>query len=261
MKVKDSSGITKKLLETSTVLRRRKKDLSVLSGDLTASDFSMVFHDKVEHVRSSTLSAPIPAFDDDRCSSSLDQFCPYNITTIRWLILHALNKNCEPDLAPTWIVRQFVDQIAPFVTLLCNVSFPLHFPFKSNMTNSHTCSEKSNLEPHIQTNYRLTSNVSLLLKLLERCVNLQLNAYLLHNNIIPDEQLQFSPSSNFHHHSATDRVIITLIIMLDLSLAFNTVKDPILFRGLQHRFSLTGTIHQRFVSHPSSKSQWVVSTI
>jgi len=32
------------------------------------------------------------------------------------------NKNCELDLAPTWLIKQFVNELSPFITLLFNAS-------------------------------------------------------------------------------------------------------------------------------------------
>ena len=105
----------------------------------------------------------------------------------------------------------------------------------------HPILKKANLDAHVPGNYRPISNLSYLSKLLERCVNTQLNEYLSANNLLPSVQ---SAYRKFHStesavlkvlsdiYSAADEKMVTLLGLLDLSAAFDTVDHQILYDRL-----------------------------
>ena len=72
-------------------------------------------------VQSSTASAPYPDFVGPGCVKRMDNFEDINSEFASRLLTQAANKNCALDLAPTWIVKRFVDELAPFVAAYVSV--------------------------------------------------------------------------------------------------------------------------------------------
>ena len=79
--------------------------------------------------------------------------------------------------------------------------------------------------------------------------------------MIGDFPLQFSIYTNcpLHHvclaWEACDMGHVTLLVLLDLSAAFDTVYHDILNHGLQSLLGLPGSAIQCFRSHPRGRSQ------
>jgi hypothetical protein len=103
------------------VLCKNKKKTSVMEG-LTADGFLRAFQDKVESVRSSTASAPPPEFQGDGCETTWSAFAAIDVVRMGRLIQQAANKNCALDPVPTWLVKQFAKELAPFLAVLFNRS-------------------------------------------------------------------------------------------------------------------------------------------
>ena len=102
------------------------------------------------------------------------------------------------------------------------------------------------LDPILHS-YRPISNLQFVSKLVERSVFNQLHEYLLSNDLYP-----LSFNLLIEHHSAEtallkmqndlllnmDRGHVTLLVLLDLSSAFDTIGRSILLSRLQHKFGL-----------------------
>ena len=120
-----SQGNPKKLWRTlSTILcRDQLKSGEQIADHVTAENFAKTFVAKVEMVRQSTASSSYPEFDHPGCSTSMDHFNDINTEFARRLLTQAANKNCALDPAQMWIVKRFVDELAPFVVAYVNVFF------------------------------------------------------------------------------------------------------------------------------------------
>ena len=80
-------------------------------------------------------------------------------------------------------------ELVPFITVYCNTSLrDGSFPDSQKNAIVTPILKKANLDAHAAANYRPISNLSYLSKLLERCVNKQLNDYLSTNNLLPSVQ-------------------------------------------------------------------------
>jgi len=115
---------------------------------------------------------------------------------------------------------------------------------------------------------RPISNLSFVSKLLERVVAHQLTTYLTSNHLLPTHQ-----SAYRHHHSTetallsicndalltVDRGMITLVVLLDLSAAFDTVEHTTLLDILRTRFGITGSALNWHKSYLSDRSYRVVT--
>ena len=115
-------------------------------------------------------------------------------------------------------------------------------------------------------NFRPVSNVKYVSKLIEKAVAVQLNDYLACNDLhVP---LQSAYRSCHSAESALMRVhndiMVSLdngnsviLVLLDLSAAFDTVNHVLLLSRLEKRFGITGTVLTWLRSYLSSRAQLV----
>ena len=107
-------------------------------------------------------------------------------------------------------------------------------------------------------NYRPVSNLSFISKILERVVASRLLKHLEEEQLL--EKLQSAYRPNHSMETALVRVQndilmnmeqqkVTILVLLDLSAAFDTVHHKTLLDHLQKYFSLTGTLLQWFQSY------------
>ena len=161
-----------------------------------------------------------------------------DVQYVQRLIRNALNKNCGLDPVPTWVVKQFLDKLSPFITTLFNASLRDGiFPTTQKCALVTPVLKKSNLVSINPNNYRPISNLSFLSKMLERCANDQANAYFMKNGLLTEVQ---SAYRKFHStesavlkvlsdiYSEADKGRVTLLALLDMSAAFDTVDHVIL---------------------------------
>ena len=267
-KVKDSCGDPRKLWRTLfNVLGSERKRTSDPSSNLSAEGFSEAFAEKVEGIRAQTASAPNPDFTGCHCSSRLTSFDPVTPEDVAKLIIQAKDKSCHLDPAPTWVMKRFADQLAPFITMLFNKSLEEgRFPTRMKHAIVTPVLKKPNMDATNLSNYRPISNLSFLSKLLERCVYQQTTEYLASNNLMPSKQSAYRP-----HHStetavldvlsdvaaAADKGQVTLLGLLDLSSAFDTIDHAILLERLQCSFGIADVALSWMRSYLTGRTQAV----
>ena len=159
---------------------------------------------------------------------------------------------------------QYASELVPFITVYCNTSLrDGSFPDSQKNAIVTPILKKTNLDAHPAANYRPISNLSYLSKLLERCVNKQLNDYLSTNNLLPSVQ---SAYRKFHStesavlkvlsdiYAAADEKMVSLFGLLDLSVAFDTVDHQILFDRLRFEYGLDGSVLSWFKSYLTNRT-------
>ena len=189
------------------------------------------------------------------------------IHLVRNLIGSAPSKSCELDPAPTFLIKEFLDTLLPFLTRLCNVLLQEGRLPSSQTTAIVTPSlKKYGLDPTDMKNYRPISNLSFMSKVVERIVVRQLSQYLDANGLLPKLQ------SGFRRHHSTEfallRVLsdlfssidnerISLLALLDVSAAFDTVDHAILLDRLSILFGITGLAFDWMCSFIVGRTQTV----
>ena len=105
------------------------------------------------------------------------------------LIGSAPCKTCQLDPAPTWLVKEMRTLIAPFVSLFANKSLADGvFPSVFKRAVVRQLLKKAGLDTSQLKSYRPVSNLSFLSKLLERVVQVRLQAFLDCNDMLPVSQ-------------------------------------------------------------------------
>jgi len=124
--------------------------------------------------------------------------------------------------------------------------------------------KKPTMDPDTCSSYRPISNLSFISKLIERVVVKGFTTHVSDFNLFPNRQ---SAYRSFHstetavlsNHDALVRSIdsnqVSLLVLLDLSAAFDTVDHSILLSVLSNRFCVDGTALDWFRPYLSNRTQ------
>ena len=139
----------------------------------------------------------------------------------------------------------------PILTLLVNLSLSTGEFCTSLKTAIVTpLLKKPNLDCDIFKNYRPVSNLSFISKLIERLVSIQLIAHLTANNLYD----KFQSAYRAMHSTETALLRVqndllqavdsqggAILVLLDLSAAFDTIDHAALLHALERRCGISGT--------------------
>ena len=174
-----------------------------------------------------------------------------------------ISKATGPDGIPNWILKECSAVIAPSLCSLFNHSLhsgtvPLDWK-SANVTPVHKKEKKE-----LATNYRPTSFLSIISKVLERCV---CNRFYDHvRGMINDAQHGFLHGrscvtqllTTFHRiGQLLDNNIQTDVIFIDFAKAFDSVDHNILLTKLS-RYGISGNLYSWFSSYLRGRKQRVV---
>ena len=218
--------------------------------------FSNYFSNKLDSILN---SLPVPTSDSTRklTESTLSTFSNPTITQIVSLINIA--KSCSSlDPLPIKITHQIFSTLAPlllkiFIQSITSGTVPVYFK-KAIIT---PVLKKPNLDSLNTANYRPISNLSTHSKILERVIASQLTDYLDDNNILHPIQSAYTPRKSTETAltkitsdllSTLDNTNGTILVLLDMSAAFDTLDHDILLHRLSS-IGITGLALQWFQSY------------
>jgi len=146
------------------------------------------------------------------------------------------------DPLPVNLLKQVVDELVPYLTVLFNRSLALgHFPDMYKDACITPLLKKPSLDAADVKSYRPISNLSVLSKLLERLVAKQLIDYLKSAELFPSYQSAYrinhsTETAVLHFLSeiltAADLGDFSALVLLDLLAAFDTVDHEFLLKRL-----------------------------
>ena len=230
----------------------------------TAIQFSDFFADKIARIRALTANAPPPTFSAAP-SSTLTDFSVITEESLLELIMKSPCKHSSMDPLPSWLLKQCVALLAPFLTRLINRSIiDSVVPESMKMAIVTPILKKSYLDSSDISNYRPISNLSFLSKLLERAIKQQLTRYLESESLLPHNQSAYRAGHSTETAalrvfsdlvSESDAGNISLMALLDLSAAFDTVDYEILFLRLETVCGVTGSALSWIKSYLTNRKQ------
>ena len=108
---------------------------------------------------------------------TISQWATVTVDEVQKLIRSALNKTCQLDPAPSWLVKDMCDLLSPFLTSLFNKSLDTGcFPTEFKQAVVRPLLKKNGLDDELK-NFRPVSNLSFISKLLEKIVQTRIQAF------------------------------------------------------------------------------------
>ena len=192
------------------------------------------------------------------------------------MLSKAPTKSCALDPAPTWLLKRFAAEIASAQTQLINMSLETGMvPKNFKQALVRPLLKRNNLNADDLKNCRPVSNLSFVSKQLERVVATRLSEHLYENNLCEALQSAYKSNHSTEFETAVLRVSndilramddgrVDILVLLDLSAAFDTVDHSLLIQRPQNEAGLTGTpyrgsgpISRKDVSASSSRARYL----
>ena len=220
---------------------------------------------KIDTIRSN-IDALSSSCLKDTVPDVLSSFKTLTETAICKLIQSSAKKSCTLDPMPSPLVVSCLYVLLPVTTTIVNSSL-LHGHFPSNwkeavvtpiLKNPSLTFEFSNLRP--------ISNLKFISKLTKRAVFDQLQTHMLDHTLYP--LLQSAHRKSHSTETALikvqndilmnmDRQQVTLLVLLDLSAAFDTIDYQVLLNRLRLSFGIRGYALEWIASYLSDRTQRV----
>ena len=265
----------KSTFKTTNSLLKRDTESLPPSDDIqqTCDDFSSYFRDKIDNILD-TISSKcvyIPQLSNDATpvllSSRLTTFTPAIEAEVERVILAAPSKSCSLDVIPTWLLKKTLPAHIDVLTNIINKTLIDGVVLSS--TREAVVSpllKKTSLDPSILKNYRPVSNLSFMGKVVERLVLSRLNIHIDLNNLSEIHQSAYKQK----HSTETalikvqsdisrylDKSKAVLLVLLDLSAAFDTINHMRLTHTLKVHFGVDGRALEWFDSYLRGRTQRV----
>ena len=209
----------------------------------TAEAYSAYLNEKLNDIRASTDGASSLKFMSSNSISEFVQFCLAGFDEVQRLISSLPSKQCDLDPIPTCLFKRLSHLLLPYLVHLFNKSLSSgQFPRSFKEAQVRPILNKSALDPQPSSSYRPISNISVLLELF---VLSHLLTHLNNNALLPKT---VSISSAPLHGNC-------LLLLLDMSAAFDTMDHDILIARFDKTFAVRQTPLQWFRTYLSGRSQ------
>ncbi|KAL9987663.1 hypothetical protein ACROYT_G002007 [Oculina patagonica] len=199
---------------------------------------------------SRSLSIP---YQEQPSSCTLSKFMTVSIQDVKKSIMSAPSKSCSLDPLPTSLPKKGIDVLLPCIATIINRSLELgEFPATLKHGLVTPLLKKSDLDHEILKNYRPISNLPFLGKVIESIVAMQVKHHLVINNLYTKTQ------SAYRAYHSTETALLrvsndinlaldnhddVVLVLLNLSSAFDTIDHSVLMDRLYTRFGLRAAVN------------------
>ena len=234
------------------------------------NDFNTFFSEKIEKIRQSfpTNNEKInrESCDDQFGGSYLTDFKLTSPEEIAEILKDTPIKTCDLDPLPADLMKNHHDLLIAELCEIVNLS--LTTSSMNGLKSAHLTPliKGNSLDSSILKNYRPVSNLAFVGKLIEKVVQIRLSEHLEENNLnIP---YQSAYKKNFSTETLLIRVVndlliaadenkATVVMLLDLSAAFDTVDHNKLLHILEQEIGIKGNALSWFRSYLCGRCQKV----
>ena len=222
------------------------------------------FSDKISTIRQQFCTDGRKTPDECCPTSTLTHFSEITLSTLEHTVALSKSSTCSSDCIPTWFLKSVFQTVGPDILAIINSSLTSGI-FPSNFKHAivHPLLKKPSLDPSVPSNFRPISKLPFLSKILEKTVSTQLISFMNNNQLF--EKFQ----SGFRSLHSTETALVkvsndllltsdsghySILILLDLSSAFDTVDHDILISRLKNLVGISDVALDWLTSYLSNRS-------
>jgi len=278
-KIPDCKGDSRALFAITKKLMGKEKEVILpahTSKQQLAEDFSSYFEQKISKIRegldsaraSASLTLNVNEIDPPFNGNLLTSFRAATLQEIISIINRSPSKSCSLDPVPTSLLKSCVSEVAPHILKIVNRTLETgQVPdyFKHALVTPLL--KKQNADPNDFKNYRPVSNLPNTSKYLEKIIAARLDEHLSLHDLHDPLQSAYKKKHSTEtalicvHNDichALDNGSAVVLIMLDLSAAFDTIDHHILLTRLSHHYGIQGDALKVIMSYLENRTQLVV---
>ena len=201
--------------------------------------------DSYFYIKTSSIIDTLPRPCIPPISSPIYSFSTFSLPTIINInnLLLTVKSTCKLDPIPLCLLHSLSSLLSPFYKKIIDRSLTAGI-FPSHMKYAHVIPIPKNqsIDRSTLSNYRPISNLSFISKTIERIIAKQLRTYINNNNILHKLQSAYTTEKSTETsllHTLNNILLFpkntpTILILLDLSSAFDTLDHNILIRRLEN---------------------------
>ena len=266
-------GTSKTLYSVVNQLIDNNKEVVLPSAESDvelAEGFLCYFKEKIDKIRS---KFPTQVMDNEILTPDanikiLSTFRPTDEEELRKIVTEFGTKCSPEDPVPPAVLSSYLDTLLPIWVEIVNLS--LETGSMESLKNAVIIPLIKELSSTTDTdnnkNYRPVSNLVFIGKLIERVVDIRLQEHLIQNKLMTDKEYAYK---KFHSTEllllkvvndllvSCDKKIPSIVLLLDLSAAFDTVDHQKLLNILQKDIGISGVALEWFKSFLINRTQKV----
>ncbi|CAL9690879.1 unnamed protein product [Knipowitschia caucasica] len=271
--IRSNSSNSRTLFSTFARLTKPIDNITSTFTTDKCNNYLSFFHSKIHTIHNTLQSSSSHhlSFEthfpvDLSRNHSLSSFSLLSTTDTAKLLSNMKLSTCHLDPTPSTLLKACIPSLTPLITNIINSSLTTGtVPPNLQIATIKPLLKKPNLDSENLDNFRPISNLPLLSKILERAVITQVQQYLHTFSLFEIFQSGFRP-----HHStetallkvsndlllAADSGSLSILLLLDLSAAFDTIDHSILLHRLQS-IGISNTVLSWFSSYLSDRHHYV----
>jgi hypothetical protein len=266
----NSSKSEWKKLNSSLGRISEKKLPSTQSTSGLATNFNDFFVAKIADLRKNFTHTPIfPTLFSSPSSSSSTLISEWKAATqieVLRIIRNSPRKSCALDELPAHVFSACINELLPSITMIVNQALCDGMPQQFKHSLVTPLLKKPNLDAETLANYRPVSNLPFISKIIERMVASRITFFMETNELFDQFQSAYRTAHSCetailaitnHVLNAIDRGEVTVLVLLDLSSAFDTVDHCLLLQKLAAS-GFYGNALEWIKNYLSNRSQLVI---
>uniref|UniRef100_A0A8C6Q343 Reverse transcriptase domain-containing protein n=1 Tax=Nothobranchius furzeri TaxID=105023 RepID=A0A8C6Q343_NOTFU len=229
-------------------------------------EFLDFFMGKVAALRA-TMSRALVCGRSVTAIRGLVAFQPISLDELIKIIGKAMPSGLPDDMIPMRLFKEVFPVVAPLILHIINTSLSSGIvPDNFKEAVIQPLLKKPGLDASLAANYRPISKLPFLSKVLEKCVYHQLLVFMDENAIFETFQSGFRALHSTETalvrvlsdiYLATDSGNSVLLLLLDLTAAFDTIDHEVLLHRLHHYVGISGLTLEWFISYLTNRKMCV----